>query len=666
MFGLLRISIRRFGSSSWHRMPRGPRIQKQQTQDEVDLESDVVKETGLEEWSEFLNNKKLSDDNRIESSFGNIRFDKDNLPKLFTPEQISEDEQQNLSKPQPKNFILTSTIKQEYAKGESMFFEEDEIPVSNKVQPNVAIKENLKSKDTPKKNKKNYKDDPKTVTKSDNNDNLNYFDEITFGDKFRNFDSAKVNVGHQVIPGPVTGNIKSSMEDLNFVDEQYLGSSRELASNSEMPLEPLNEMKSISTEPQIKDEQTTKACDADNFIDEQYFKPAKYVPIKEIKAQEIDENIEQKPKKVKKVKVMKEAAPSALAYVRTLRKQTSNTQEKSEFHDPVTEIGKNITTRMAEASFPLSTTMSRKRREESNDENLDIEMNVYKDISTYSPPNLSKYISVEVEKLLISKVLYNDNEIIGLWKPYGLPMFSASTRPDEQSLEKYLPSLAKELGYQNLFEVHRLDSTTTGVVLLATSEARRKHLKQLFASKKIVKTYYAITNGVPSPREGIVNIAIGEGKIGERYRPTLKPDYSKDNKIITNKKTSKSSASPASTEYKVLSHNYEASLVEILMLSGVKHQIRVHLGLGLGTPILGDNKYSYPDQLGPPQRIKGSILNKLGLKKSQARDLPIFLHSKRISIPEVLKDKTLTILANKPHFFNKVQKRLRLRDLENV
>ncbi len=60
-------------------------------------------------------------------------------------------------------------------------------------------------------------------------------------------------------------------------------------------------------------------------------------------------------------------------------------------------------------------------------------------------------------------MLYNDHEIIGLWKPYGLPMFSASTRPDEHSLEKYLPSLAKELGYQNLFEVHRLDSTTTGM-----------------------------------------------------------------------------------------------------------------------------------------------------------------------------------------------------------
>ncbi len=142
-----------------------------------------------------------------------------------------------------------------------MFFEGDEIPVSNKVQPNVAIKDNLKSKDIPKNNKKNYKDDPKTVTTSDNNDNLNYFDEITFGDKFRDFDSGKANVGHQVIPGPVAGNIKSSMEDLNFVDEQYLGSSRELASNSEIPLEPLNEMKSIYTEPQIKDEQTTNSFD---------------------------------------------------------------------------------------------------------------------------------------------------------------------------------------------------------------------------------------------------------------------------------------------------------------------------------------------------------------------------------------------------------------------
>ena len=46
----------------------------------------------------------------------------------------------------------------------------------------------------------------------------------------------------------------------------------------------------------------------------------------------------------------------------------------------------------------------RKKREEKDDESLDIKTNVYKDVETYSPPNLSKYISVEVEKLLMSKV----------------------------------------------------------------------------------------------------------------------------------------------------------------------------------------------------------------------------------------------------------------------
>ena len=46
----------------------------------------------------------------------------------------------------------------------------------------------------------------------------------------------------------------------------------------------------------------------------------------------------------------------------------------------------------------------------------------------------------------------------------------------------------------------------------------------------------------------------------------------------------------ATTEYRVLSANGSAALVECLMVSGIKHQIRIHLGLALGTPILGDSK----------------------------------------------------------------------------
>ncbi len=71
----------------------------------------------------------------------------------------------------------------------------------------------------------------------------------------------------------------------------------------------------------------------------------------------------------------------------------------------------------------------------------------------------------------------------------------------------------------------RLDKTTTGVLLLATSEASRKRLKKLFAERRVEKQYHALTNGVPSTAEVIVNIPVSMGRQGDRFRQTLRPDY---------------------------------------------------------------------------------------------------------------------------------------------
>ena len=73
--------------------------------------------------------------------------------------------------------------------------------------------------------------------------------------------------------------------------------------------------------------------------------------------------------------------------------------------------------------------------------------------------------------------------------------------------------------------IFRLDRTTTGVILYATTEASRKRLKKLFAERRIDKQYHAITNGVPTTAEGVISIPISMGKLGDRYRQTLRPDY---------------------------------------------------------------------------------------------------------------------------------------------
>jgi len=294
----------------------------------------------------------------------------------------------------------------------------------------------------------------------------------------------------------------------------------------------------------------------------------------------------------------------------------------------------------------------------------------------YKPPDLASYTRPEVRDLLFSKVIYNDNDIVALWKPHGLPMFltdqtskkienkekgpSSLKRAHRFSVECFLPDLAKKLDVEKLYEVHRLDHTTTGIVLYAKTKEMELKLRKLFYEKKVQKTYICICNGVPQSDSGFIDIPVGEGSVGGRRRMTLRPDYD-GSSVVSNKKSSVNDVSQAVTKYVVVSSNNNASLVETKILSGKKHQIRLHLGLGLGCPILGDHKFSYPDQLGKPQRVRGDIVQRLKIRKSKTRDLPIFLHAKRISIPDILPEGNLVITANLPHFFTKTMNKLRLK-----
>lgn len=95
--------------------------------------------------------------------------------------------------------------------------------------------------------------------------------------------------------------------------------------------------------------------------------------------------------------------------------------------------------------------------------------------------------------------------------------------------------------------------------------------------------------------------------------------------------------------------------------TGIRHQIRVHLGFGLRCPILGDHKYSYVDLLAP-QKLPSDILLALRVRQSKVRHVPMHLHAYVYMIPQAGTDgKNIFIKAPLPFHFRMNMSKLKLR-----
>ncbi|XP_036360060.1 uncharacterized protein LOC115213410 isoform X2 [Octopus sinensis] len=264
-------------------------------------------------------------------------------------------------------------------------------------------------------------------------------------------------------------------------------------------------------------------------------------------------------------------------------------------------------------------------------------------------------VAMKIRKKLREENVRDD--IVAINKPYGL---SSHGGPGVHvSLADLLPELAAKIYHKGtLHLIHRLDKETTGVLLLARTAEMAAVLHKMFREQEVLKTYWAITKGVPNPDVGIIDIPIAEGSIDGKSRMVLKPDYTEETRLVMKKSSVK--RSEAVTHYKVLCKSFGSALVECQPKTGVKHQVRVHLAFGLNTPIIGDHKYSHINKLAP-QRLFPEILQRLNVRQSKVRYIPMHLHSKAIILPQLLNGKNLFIKANLPYHFYKNMKSLKLK-----
>ena len=171
------------------------------------------------------------------------------------------------------------------------------------------------------------------------------------------------------------------------------------------------------------------------------------------------------------------------------------------------------------------------------------------------------------------KILYEDRDIIVIEKRSGLLSVKANYEA-EKTAHHLLTNYVRKGNPKskiNLFVVHRLDRDTSGVLIFAKSfQIREKFAEQW---ENVEKKYIAVVYGQLTEKSGIIESFLTEGD-----------DYKMQS--VKNPKD----GDFARTQYKVINASKNYSLLEILLLTGKKNQIRVHLS-EKGHPIVGDKKY---------------------------------------------------------------------------
>jgi 23S rRNA pseudouridine1911/1915/1917 synthase len=176
------------------------------------------------------------------------------------------------------------------------------------------------------------------------------------------------------------------------------------------------------------------------------------------------------------------------------------------------------------------------------------------------------------------EIVYEDADILVLNKPAGLVVHPAAGHHEDTLVNALLWHKADELsgigGVKRPGIVHRLDKDTSGLMVVAKHDEAHHKLSAQFADRSLSRTYVALVWGVPVPRKGRIEAAIGRSPTNRQKMAVTK------------------NGKPAATRYTVEQTfaNDALALVRCELETGRTHQIRVHL-THIGHPLVGDPVY---------------------------------------------------------------------------
>lgn len=161
-------------------------------------------------------------------------------------------------------------------------------------------------------------------------------------------------------------------------------------------------------------------------------------------------------------------------------------------------------------------------------------------------------------------LLYRDDRLVAVDKPPGL-----LSVPDAAAGVRSVPELLAEEGIVAR-SVHRIDREVSGILLLALDDEALERLQDLFRDRAVRKIYWAMATGKVDPPEGELAFPILEGAGDARVSARGKPSR---------------------TRYRTIERHPATSELEVLLLTGRRNQIRVHLAHA-GHPLVGERKYA--------------------------------------------------------------------------